>query len=180
MLLSSEVASSGDTLKHTAIHCNTLQHTATHCNTLQHTATHCSTLHHAATRRRVHVWGYHEKQSCQIKFSEASPAIVFYGKFSSELTFENLYRERQSRHVTHKKLPGGGCTCISASSWGMSKMACRTHTPKTSNSSTVTVDTLHMQAPYTCIDLDQTGFTIELTIELTVERTIELTIQNDF
>ena len=39
----------GNTLPHTAIHCNTLQHTATYCNTLQHTATHCSTLKHTAT-----------------------------------------------------------------------------------------------------------------------------------
>jgi len=59
----------------------------------------------------------------------------------------------------------------------MSKMACRIHTPKTSKSSTVTVDTLHMQAPYTCIDLTHTGFTIELTIQLTDELTIELSIE---
>jgi len=55
----------GNTLQHTATHCNTLQHTATHCNTLQHTrqnhnagrwsntlqqhtATLCTTLQHTA------------------------------------------------------------------------------------------------------------------------------------
>jgi len=55
----------GNTLQHTATHCNTLQHTATHRNKLQHTATHrktCNTLQHIthakiqSTRTRRQLW----------------------------------------------------------------------------------------------------------------------------
>jgi len=43
----------GNTLQHTATHCNTLQHSATHCNTLRdtatYTATYYNTLQHQST-----------------------------------------------------------------------------------------------------------------------------------
>jgi len=41
--------------QHTATHCSALRHTARHCNRLQQTATHCNTLQHTATHCNRHL-----------------------------------------------------------------------------------------------------------------------------
>jgi len=57
----------GDSLQHTATHCNTLQHTATHCNTLQHTATQTTMyipLERSGEAKRRLVYEYWQNRYC--------------------------------------------------------------------------------------------------------------------